>query len=145
MNKKNTSSETSDLKQAGLKVTHPRVKILSILEEGKAKHFSAEDIYKLLIDEGEKISIATVYRVLMQFETAGLVKRHNFESGHSIYELDAGEHHDHLVCVRCGRVDEFFDETIEQHQETIAEKLGYEITDHSLYIYGICPDCKAAS
>lgn len=142
MNKKKSSTESSDLKQAGLKVTHPRVKILSILEESKAKHLSAEDVYKLLIDEGETISIATVYRVLMQFEAAGLIKRHNFESGHSVYELDAGGHHDHLVCVRCGRVDEFLDETIEELQNNIAKKMGYEITDHSLYIYGICPKCK---
>lgn len=137
-----TSSESSDLKQAGLKVTHPRVKILSILEEAESKHLSAEDVYKLLIDEGEKISIATVYRVLMQFESAGLVKRHNFESGYSVYELDAGGHHDHLVCVRCGQVDEFYDEIIEKHQDSIAKKMGYEITDHSLYIYGVCPKCQ---
>lgn len=143
MNEKKTSTESSDLKQAGLKVTHPRVKILSILDDTKAKHLSAEDVYKMLIDQGEKISIATVYRVLMQFETAGLVKRHNFESGHSVYELDAGEHHDHLVCVRCGRVDEFYDEIIEKHQDNIAEKMGYEITDHSLYIYGVCPECRS--
>lgn len=142
MSKKKASTESSDLKQAGLKVTHPRVKILSILEDSKAKHLSAEDVYKLLIDEGETISIATVYRVLMQFEAAGLIKRHNFESGHSVYELDAGGHHDHLVCVRCGRVDEFLDEIIETHQNNIAEKMGYEITDHSLYIYGVCPTCR---
>jgi Fur family ferric uptake transcriptional regulator len=142
MKKSKPSTETTDLKEAGLKVTHPRIKILSILESIDNKHLSAEDVYKHLIDEGEKISIATVYRVLMQFEAAGLVKRHNFESGHSVYELDSGSHHDHMVCVRCGQVDEFYDQTIEKHQESIAKKLGYEITDHSLYIYGVCPDCR---
>jgi Fur family ferric uptake transcriptional regulator len=133
--------EKQDLKDAGLKITVPRMKILSVLEQSKLRHMSAEDVYKQLLDSGEEIGLATVYRVLTQFETAGLVTRHHFESGHSVFELDQGEHHDHIVCVKCGRVDEFIDETIERLQQEIAKKAGYEMTDHSLYIYGICSDC----
>ena len=135
--------ESSDLRKAGLKVTLPRVKILGILEGGGARHQSAEDVYKVLLESGEDIGLATVYRVLTQFEAAGLVKRHHFEGGHSVFEMDQGEHHDHILCVKCGRVDEFVDEIIEQHQRDIAVRLGYELTDHSLYMYGICPNCKS--
>jgi len=134
--------ESSDLRKAGLKVTLPRVKILDILEGSDARHQSAEDVYKVLLETGEDIGLATVYRVLTQFESAGLVKRHHFEGGHSVFELDQGKHHDHILCVKCGRVDEFVDEIIEQHQRDIATRLGYELTDHSLYMYGICPQCK---
>ena len=134
--------ESSDLRKAGLKVTLPRVKILDILEGSGARHQSAEDVYKVLLESGEDIGLATVYRVLTQFEGAGLVKRHHFEGGHSVFELDQGEHHDHILCVKCGRVDEFVDEIIEQHQLDIAVRLGYELTDHSLYLYGICSACK---
>ena len=135
--------ESSDLRKAGLKVTLPRMKILNILEGSDARHQSAEDVYKVLLETGEDIGLATVYRVLTQFESAGLIKRHHFEGGHSVFELDQGKHHDHILCVKCGRVDEFVDEIIEQHQKDIAARLGYELTDHSLYMYGICSQCKA--
>lgn len=102
----------------------------------------AEDVYKCLLEGNEDIGLATVYRVLTQFEQAGLVARHHFEGGHSVFELDQGEHHDHMLCVKCGRVDEFLDDTIEERQKVIAKKAGYKITDHSLYIYGVCPDCQ---
>lgn len=135
-------TENQDLRNAGLKVTLPRVKILQILEGSKDKHFSAEDVYKALIEADEDVGLATVYRVLTQFEAAGLVMRHHFEGGHSVFELNSDDHHDHIVCTKCGKVDEFFDEVIEQQQDKIAEKLGFEITDHSLYIYGLCPSCQ---
>jgi len=135
--------ESSELRKAGLKVTLPRMKILDILEsKGSIRHQSAEDVYKALLDSGEDIGLATVYRVLTQFESAGLVKRHHFEGGHSVFELNQGSHHDHILCVKCGRVDEFVDETIEQRQKDIAKELGYEMTDHCLYMYGICSKCR---
>lgn len=134
--------DNANLKKAGLKVTIPRVKILEILESAKAHHLSAEDVYRVLLESGEDIGLATVYRVLTQFEEAGLVNRHNFEGGHSVFELDHGRHHDHLVCVKCGRVEEFVDPVIEERQQAIADKAGYEITDHSLNIYGICGGCQ---
>lgn len=134
--------ENQELRKAGLKVTLPRVKILQILESNDVRHMSAEDLYKALLESGEDIGLATVYRVLTQFETAGLVTRHHFEGGHSIFEINEGGHHDHIVCVKCGRVDEFVDKVIEQRQEHIAAETGYEMTDHSLYIYGICPECR---
>lgn len=133
--------ETKDIRKAGLKVTLPRVKILEMLENSESRHMSAEEIYKSLLDSGEEIGLATVYRVLTQFETAGLVSRLNFEGGHAVFELNHGEHHDHMVCVKCGRVDEFVDETIEARQQEVAQDLGYDMTDHALYIYGICPSC----
>ncbi len=133
--------ESKDIRAAGLKVTLPRLKILDMLESSGNKHLSAEDMYKALLDEGEEIGLATVYRVLTQFEGAGLVNRHHFEGGHSVFELCQDEHHDHILCVKCGRVDEFFDEVIEQRQKAIAQAQGYQMTDHSLYIYGICPTC----
>ena len=135
--------ESSELRKAGLKVTLPRMKILDILEStGSVRHQSAEDVYKALLDSGEDIGLATVYRVLTQFESAGLVKRHHFEGGHSVFEINQGSHHDHILCVKCGRVDEFVDETIEQRQKDIANELGYEMTDHCLYMYGICSKCR---
>jgi Fur family ferric uptake transcriptional regulator len=137
--------ESSELRKAGLKVTLPRVKILDILETSGSRHHSAEDVYKALLETGEDIGLATVYRVLTQFEAAGLVKRHHFEGGQSVFELDEGSHHDHILCVKCGRVDEFFDEVIEKHQKAIAAELGYEMTDHSLYIYGVCSGCRGKS
>ncbi len=130
------------LKKAGLKNTQPRRRILEIMDKDVNHHMSAEDIYRELIEAGEEIGLATVYRVLTQFEEAGLIVRHHFEGGQSVFELDHGEHHDHLVCVKCNRVEEFVDEMIEKRQEEIAKKSGYEITDHSLNIYGICGDCK---
>jgi len=134
--------ETKNIRKAGLKVTLPRVKILEMLETNPHRHMSAEDIYKALSDSGEEIGLATVYRVLTQFETAGLVNRLNFEGGHAVFEVNAGDHHDHILCVRCGRVDEFIDETIEARQAAIAQENGYEMTDHALYIYGVCADCR---
>lgn len=134
--------ENQELRKAGLKVTLPRIKILEVLEGADNRHLSAEDVYKALLEAGEEVGLATVYRVLTQFENAGLVARHHFEGGHSVFELEQGQHHDHLVCVKCGRVEEFVDETIESRQKVIAEKAGYDITDHCLYIYGICPGCR---
>ena len=135
-------AESQELKDAGLKITLPRVKILQILESAKVHHVSAEDVYKLLLANDEEIGLATVYRVLTQFEQAGLVTRHNFEGGHSVFELSSENHHDHIVCVRCGRVEEFIDSQIEQRQEEVARKLGFQLTDHHLNMYGLCPDCS---
>ncbi len=133
-----------ELKEAGLKATLPRLKILEILESSEEqRHMSAEEVYDLLRVQDEKIGLATIYRVLTQFEAAGLVTRHNFEGGHAVFELNQGEHHDHILCVKCGRVEEFVDETIEQRQQAIAREHGFTITDHSLTIYGICGDCQA--
>ena len=129
-------SENQELRKAGLKVTLPRVKILQILESSDVRHMSAEDVYKALLDSGDDIGLATVYRVLTQFEQAGLVERHNFDGGHSVFELDQGEHHDHLVCTESGRVIEFHSEEIEELQDAIAEELGYDLTGHSLVLYG---------
>ena len=123
------------MKKAGLKVTHPRVKILNILETSDKRHWSAEDVYKELLSAGEEVGIATVYRVLTQFESAEIVTRHNFSDGHSVFELDHGEHHDHMVDVDSGEVTEFMNEEIEKLQHTIAEEHGYEIVDHSLVLY----------
>lgn len=127
--------QRQELRKAGLKVTLPRLKILEILESNRQRHLSAEDIYKELLDTGEDIGLATVYRVLTQFEAAGLVKRHNFEGGHSVFEMDEGEHHDHMVCVDTGDVIEFINEDIERLQREIARKHGYDLIDHSLVLY----------
>lgn len=133
--------DNTHLKKAGLKITLPRRKILEIMENAPQHHLSAEDIYRVLRDSHEEIGLATVYRVLTQFEEAGLVIRHHFESGQSVFELDHGTHHDHLVCIKCGEVKEFIDETIEKHQKEIAKRAGYMMTDHSLNIYGLCQSC----
>jgi Fur family ferric uptake transcriptional regulator len=127
--------QRKELRKAGLKITLPRLKILEILESAKDRHLSAEDIYKQLLGSGEDIGLATVYRVLTQFEAAGLVTRHNFEGGHSVFELDDGDHHDHMVCVDTGEVTEFVSEEIERLQHEIAEKYGYDLVDHSLVLY----------
>lgn len=137
--------DNSNLKKAGLKITLPRRKILEILETAPDHHLRAEDIYRLLGESGDDIGLATVYRVLTQFEAAGLVVRHYFESGHSVFELNHGTHHDHLVCVNCGLVREFVDDVIEKRQQEIAENAGYVITDHCLNIYGFCANCKTKS
>lgn len=136
--------DNQEIRKVGLKVTLPRVKILELLEAHADQHVSAEDVYKLLMEKGEDIGLATVYRVLTQFEAAGLVQRHNFEGGHSVFELDKGSHHDHLVCMSCGRVEEFLDETIEKRQKAVAKANGFEIEDHSLILYGYCskPECR---
>ncbi len=133
-----------ELKKAGLKVTLPRLKILEILTHRQQKrHLSAEDIYKILLEQGEEIGLATVYRVLTQFESVGLVTRHYFDGTLALFELNRGEHHDHIICVQCGRIEEFVDDVIEEHQRAIAEDRGFRITSHSLIIYGEClnPEC----
>jgi Fur family ferric uptake transcriptional regulator len=127
--------QRQELRKAGLKVTLPRLKILEILENSRQRHLSAEDIYKVLLETGEDIGLATVYRVLTQFETAGLVNRHNFEGGHSVFEMDEGQHHDHMVCVETGEVVEFINEEIEHLQREIARKHNFELIDHSLVLY----------
>jgi Fur family ferric uptake transcriptional regulator len=134
--------ENQQIKQAGLKVTLPRVKILNVLESNDQRHLSAEDVYKELLNAGEEIGLATVYRVLTQFEGAGLVCRHHFEGGQSVFELNRGAHHDHLVCIKCGAVVEFVEEVIEERQRAIAQRHGFTIEDHSLVIYGVCPECQ---
>lgn len=136
---------SQDLKDAGLKTTLPRLRILSILEEGSKNdkgHFTAEDVYKALLGAGEEIAFATVYRVLTQFEGAGLVLKHNFEGGRSVFELDKGDHHDHMVCIKCNKVTEFYDAEIEERQKRVAKKLNFELQDHSLYLYGLCAECQ---
>ncbi|CCQ11872.1 Ferric uptake regulation protein FUR [Pseudoalteromonas luteoviolacea B = ATCC 29581] len=132
-----------ELKKAGLKVTLPRIKILEILQSPDNQHISAEDVYKILLDKGEEIGLATVYRVLNQFDDAGIVTRHHFEGGKSVFELAGASHHDHLVCLKCGRVVEFEDEVIEDRQDQIANSNGIKLTNHSLYLYGECNDVVA--
>lgn len=131
-------TDSSDLRKAGLKATHPRLKILDVLENTPDRHMTAEDVYKSLISAGEEIGLATVYRVLTQFESAGLVIRHNFEGGRSVFEMDSGLHHDHMVCVECGRVFEFMDQEIETRQKKVATDNDFLMDDHALYIYGVC-------
>jgi len=135
--------EPSHLRRAGLKITVPRLKILEILASSQPRHLSAEDVHRRLLDSNEDIGLATVYRVLTQFESAGLVTRHHFEGGTAVFELNEGEHHDHIVCTDCGRVEEFTDDSIEEKQREIAARLGFEISDHSLTLHGRCvrPNC----
>ena len=133
--------DAEDLKSAGLKVTLPRLKILEVLEKSPNHHLSAEDIYRVLIDQHEEVGVATIYRVLSQFEESGIVQKLNFENNQAVYELCGLEHHDHLVCVKCNKIIEFQDDVIEKHQIQIAKKHGFELTDHSLYLYGLCKDC----
>ena len=136
-------STAQDLKHAGLKATLPRLRIINLFETSKQRHMTAEDVYRLLQGEGLDIGLATVYRVLTQFEQAGLLTRHHFESGKAVYELNEGKHHDHLVCLQCGRVEEFYDAEIEKRQGRIAKDRGFAIREHSLYLYAECtkPDC----
>ena len=131
-----------DLKKLGLKTTLPRLKILKVLERSGKRHMSVEDMYKYLLDHDEEVSLATIYRVLAQFEKLGMVTKLNFENSQAVFELMPDEHHDHLVCVKCGKIDEFQDDVIEQHQEDIAHQYGYQLTEHCLYLYGVCPDCQ---
>ena len=133
--------DAEDLKSAGLKVTLPRLKILEVLEKSPNHHLSAEDIYRVLIEQNEEVGVATIYRVLSQFEESGIVQKLNFENNQAVYELCGLEHHDHLVCVKCNKIIEFQDDVIEKHQLQIAKKHGFELTDHSLYLYGLCNDC----
>ncbi len=135
-------SKRTDLKQSGLKTTQPRLKILDILESSSLRHMAAEDVYRRLLELNEEVGLATVYRVLTQFESAGLVIRHNFEGGRSVFELNDARHHDHMVCVECSKVFEFVDKTIEQRQHKAAEEAGFVMQDHSLYLYGICRGMK---
>ena len=129
---------TADLKSSGLKATLPRLKILEIFQNSSVRHLSAEDVYKLLLAENLDVGLATVYRVLTQFEQAGLLSRNHFESGKAVFELNQGSHHDHLVCLDCGRVEEFFDEEIEKRQHKIAAERGFKLAEHALALYGSC-------
>jgi Fur family transcriptional regulator, ferric uptake regulator len=131
-------THVDELKSSGLKATLPRIKILEVFQKAAVRHMTAEDVYKALLVEGADIGLATVYRVLMQFEQAGLLKRSHFESGKSVFELNEGQHHDHLVCLTCGRVEEFYDAQIEQRQRAVAQSRGFEINDHSLSLYAVC-------
>lgn len=132
--------QNKELKKAGLKVTLPRLKILQILQNPENQHISAEDVYKILIEQDEEIGLATVYRVLNQFDDAGILNRHHFEGGKSVFEISHKEHHDHLVCLKCGKVIEFEDDIIEQRQDMVAKKHNIKLTHHSLYLYGECTD-----
>jgi len=131
-------SQVEDLKSSGLKATLPRLKILEVFQTSDRRHLTAEDVYKALLTTGADIGLATVYRVLMQFEQAGLLSRNHFESGKAVFELNEGQHHDHLVCLDCGRVEEFFDAQIEQRQRTIAESRGFKLQEHALALYANC-------
>ncbi len=139
-------SKSSELQSMGLKATFPRLKILELFENAGVRHLTAEDVYRLLLSENIDIALATVYRVLTQFEQAGLLERHHFESGKAVFEIKATQHHDHLVCVNCGRVEEFYDEEIERRQKKIAKERGFVIQEHALYLYGACSkaDCDYA-
>jgi Fur family ferric uptake transcriptional regulator len=144
---KSADPAASDLKKAGLRVTLPRLKILQLLVSHPDNHVTAEDVYREFMAAGEEIGLATIYRVLTQFEAAGLVKRHHFEGAQSVFELDEGGHHDHLLCLRCGKVVEFYDEIIEERQQVVAKSKGFELRDHSMILYGVCsdPDCTSES
>jgi Fur family ferric uptake transcriptional regulator len=137
-------THVEELKSSGLKATQPRIKILEVFQRAQRRHMTAEDVYKALLGEGAEIGLATVYRVLMQFEQAGLLTRSNFESGKAVFELNEGQHHDHLVCLTCGRVEEFFDPQIEQRQREVALARGFELQEHTLALYANCtkPDCE---
>jgi Fur family ferric uptake transcriptional regulator len=137
------AEQNEELKRAGLKITLPRIKILTILQNPNNQHISAEDVYKILLEHNEEIGLATVYRVLNQFDDAGIVSRHHFEGGKSVFELSQKKHHDHLVCLKCGKVVEFEDDVIETRQEDIAKKHKITLTNHSLYLYGECEDEEA--
>ena len=132
-----------ELKSTGLKATLPRLKILEIFQTGAQRHMTAEDVFRVLLDERSDIGLATVYRVLTQFEQAGILIRSNFESGKAVYELNEGQHHDHLVCTSCGKVEEFYDAEIEKRQNLIAKDKGWVIQDHSMALYGQCAECAA--
>ncbi|ROO28213.1 ferric iron uptake transcriptional regulator [Salinisphaera orenii] len=129
--------QSSDLRKAGLKATLPRLKILEVLQSNKQDHLSAEDVYRLLMEDEEDIGLATIYRVLSQFEDAGLVIRHHFEDGHALFELEQGPH-DHLICVKCGKIEEFFDDEMQQRQRDVAQKSGFDLSKHTLVLYGEC-------
>ena len=134
--------DQKDLRNAGLKATLPRLKILELFEKSDERHMSAEDVYKILLNAGDDVGLATVYRVLTQFEDAGLLVRHHFESGKAVFELNKGDHHDHIVCVKCGIVKEFYDAEIERRQKEAAQSHGFTMQEHSLMIYGLCEQCS---
>jgi Fur family ferric uptake transcriptional regulator len=135
---------SQDLKSVGLKATLPRLKILELFQKSGQRHLSADDVYKLLLNENMDIGLATVYRVLTQFEQAGVLARSHFDNGKAVFELNEGQHHDHLVCLQCGRVEEFYDPEIEKRQASIAQQLGFELQEHALALYGNCTktDCE---
>jgi Fur family ferric uptake transcriptional regulator len=135
-------STSRDLKSAGLKATLPRLKIINLFESSSVRHLTAEDVYRLLLAEGLDVGLATVYRVLTQFEQAGLLVRHHFESGKAVFELNQGTHHDHLVCLQCGRVEEFYDAEIEKRQTEVARERGFAISEHALYLYADCTKAR---
>ena len=135
-------SDSKDLRTIGLKATLPRLKVLELFQNSKVRHMTAEDVYKLLLNDNADIGLATVYRVLTQFEQAGLLQRHHFEGGRAVFELNEGNHHDHLVCLQCGKVEEFFDAEIEKRQHKIAKDRGFNLHDHSLYLYADCTKIK---
>ncbi len=132
-----------ELKSTGLKATLPRLKILELFQKGHPRHMTAEDVFRLLLQENSDVGLATVYRVLTQFEQAGILNRSHFESGKAVYELNEGQHHDHLVCTRCGTVEEFYDPEIERRQQMIAQTKGWTMQDHAMSLYGLCPKCEA--
>jgi len=138
-------SDSKDLRTIGLKATLPRLKVLELFQSSKIRHMTAEDVYKLLLNENADIGLATVYRVLTQFEQAGLLQRHHFEGGRAVFELNEGSHHDHLVCLQCGKVEEFYDAEIEKRQHKIAKDRGFNLHDHSLYLYADCTKIKCPS
>jgi Fur family ferric uptake transcriptional regulator len=139
-------NNAEELKNSGLKATLPRIKILEVFQSTQTRHLTAEDVFKVLLNEGSDIGLATVYRVLMQFEQAGILTRNHFEAGKAVFELNEGKHHDHLVCVVCGRVEEFYDAEIEKRQQAIANDRGYVLQDHALSLYVVCnrPECQKA-
>ena len=136
-------THAEELKSSGLKATLPRIKILEVFQQSVDRHLTAEDVYKTLLNEGSDIALATVYRVLMQFEQAGILARSHFESGKSVFELNEGTHHDHLLCLTCGRVEEFYDAEIERRQQMISKDKGWILQDHAMSLYGLCADCTA--
>jgi Fur family transcriptional regulator, ferric uptake regulator len=142
VNKGLKMSDSKDLRTIGLKATLPRLKVLELFQNSKVRHMTAEDVYKLLLNDNADIGLATVYRVLTQFEQAGLLQRHHFEGGRAVFELNEGNHHDHLVCLQCGKVEEFFDAEIEKRQHKIAKDRGFNLHDHSLYLYADCTKIK---
>lgn len=138
-------TESKDLREIGLKATLPRLKVLELFQNSRERHMTAEDVYKLLLSENADIGLATVYRVLTQFEQAGLLQRHHFEGGRAVFELNEGNHHDHLVCLQCGKVEEFYDAEIEKRQHKIAKDRGFTLHDHSLYLYADCTKSNCTS
>jgi Fur family transcriptional regulator, ferric uptake regulator len=139
-------NHANEIKNSGLKATLPRIKILEVFQQARERHMTAEDVFKVLLAEGSDIGLATVYRVLMQFEQAGILSRNHFEAGKAVFELNEGKHHDHLVCVVCGKVEEFYDAEIERRQQAIALERGYTLQDHALSLYVVCdkPECRKA-